>query len=61
MKFDSVSFDSILEGHLGVIDSTAATMAYDNNLPVLLFGIDRHPENIYRAVMGERVGTIVRK
>ena len=60
VKFDSVSFDSILKGHLGVIDSTAATMAYDNNLPVLLFGID-DPENIYRAVMGEHVGTIVRK
>lgn len=60
VKFDTVSFDSILEGHLGVIDSTAATMAYDNDLPVLLFGID-DPENIYRAVMGEHVGTIVRK
>ena len=60
VKFDAVSFDSILEGHLGVIDSTAATMAYDNNLPVLLFGID-DPENIYRAVMGEHVGTIVQK
>ena len=35
-------------------------MAYDNNLPVLLFGID-DPENIFRAVMGEHVGTIVRK
>ena len=60
VKFDAVSFDSILEGHLGVIDSTAATMAYDNNLPVLLFGID-DPENVYRAVMGEHVGTIVQK
>ncbi len=60
VKYDTVSFDSILEGHLGVIDSTAATMAYDNDLPVLLFGIDG-PENIYRAVMGEHVGTIVRK
>ena len=60
VKFDTVSFDSILEDHLGVIDSTAATMAYDNDLPVLLFGID-DPENIYRAVMGEHVGTIVRK
>lgn len=39
VKYDTVSFDSILEGHLGVIDSTAATMAYDNDLPVLLFGM----------------------
>ena len=60
VKYDTISFDSILEDHLGVIDSTAATMAYDNDLPVLLFGID-DPENIYRAVMGEHVGTIVRK
>ena len=60
VKFDEVSFTYIMEQHLEVIDSTAASMAYDNSLPVLLFGID-DPENIYRALMGEKIGTIVRR
>ena len=60
VKYDSLTFNEVLERELAVMDSTAASMAKDNGMPILLFGVS-DPENIYRAVMGENIGTIVRK
>lgn len=40
------------------MDSTAASMCKDNNLPILVFDLNR-PENIYDACMGKNVGTLV--
>ncbi len=57
-KFDSLSFNDILGKELGVMDSTAASMCRDNNMPILVFGLD-DPDNIVRAVKGERIGTLV--
>ncbi len=59
-KFDSLSFNDILGKELGVMDSTAASMCRDNNMPILVFGLD-DPHNIVRAVRGERIGTLVTK
>ena len=58
VKYDSISYGEMLEKHLMVMDTTATAMAMDNQIPVLLFAL-KQPENILRAVMGERVGTIV--
>ena len=49
----------VLEKDLKVMDSTATAMCRDNNMPLLVFGID-DPENIVRAVKGEKIGTIVK-
>lgn len=57
-KFDSLSFSDILGKELGVMDSTAASMCRDNNMPILVFGLD-NPDNIIRAVKGEKIGTLV--
>lgn len=57
-KLDSISYDDIIHHDLSVIDSTASAFGRDNNLPILLFGLD-NPENIYRAVNGEKIGTVV--
>ncbi len=59
-KFEALSFSDILSKELGVMDSTAASMCRDNNMPILVFGLD-DPENIVRAVKGERIGTLVSK
>ena len=58
VKFDRLTFNDIIVKNLQVMDSTAATMCKDNNLPILVFDLS-DPENIYRACMGESVGTIV--
>ena len=57
-KIDSITYDEIIHHDLTVIDSTASAFGRDNNLPLLLFGLN-DPENIYRAVNGDKIGTIV--
>ena len=57
-KYDVLSFSDILSKNLGVMDSTAASMCRDNNMPILVFGLN-DPENIVRAVKGEKIGTLV--
>ncbi len=58
VKYDKLSFIDLLNGRLGVMDSTAASLCMDNNIPILVFGLD-DPENIIRAVSGEKIGTII--
>jgi len=59
-KYDALSFSDILGKELGVMDSTAASMCRDNNMSILVFGLN-DPENIVRAVKGEKIGTLVTK
>lgn len=60
VKYDSISYDDVLAQHLEVMDSTATSLSMDNKIPVILFAL-KDPENIYRVVMGEKVGTIVKE
>lgn len=60
VKYDSISYDQVLSQHLQVMDSTATSLSMDNSIPVILFAL-KDPENIYRVVMGEKVGTIVKE
>ena len=59
VKYDSITSDDVLAQHLAVMDSTATSLSMDNDIPVLLFAL-KDPENIVRAVMGEKIGTIVK-
>lgn len=59
-RFDRLSFSDILTKNLGVMDSTAASLCRDNNMPILVFGLN-DPENIVRAVKGDKIGTLVNK
>lgn len=58
-RYSEISYMDVLEKDLKVMDSTATAMCRDNNMPLLVFGID-DPENIVRAVKGEAIGTIVK-
>ena len=57
-RYTNLSFSDILSQNLGVMDSTAASLCRDNNMPILVFGLD-DPENIVKAVSGEKIGTLV--
>ena len=59
VKFDEISYMEVLQKDLKVMDSTATALCKDNNIPLIVFGI-ADPENIVRAVKGEKVGTIVK-
>lgn len=59
-KFDWLSYLDVLNKELGVMDSTAASLCKDNDIPIIVFGLD-NPENIVKAVLGENIGTIINK
>ncbi len=57
-KLDECDYMYLLKHELTVIDSTAASFSKDNHIPLLIFGLD-DPDNIMKAVMGEKIGTII--
>jgi uridylate kinase len=59
-KMDTVSYLDVLKRQLKVMDSTAISLAMDNQLPVIVFNF-RVKGNLRRAVCGEKVGTYVRE
>ena len=52
-----LNYQNILnDKNLGVMDTTAASFSMDNNIPIWVIGIDE-PENIIKALKGEKIGT----
>lgn len=58
IRFDEISYDEVLAHRLQVMDTTATSLAMDNDLPVIVFAL-ADPENIGRVVDGEKIGTTV--
>ncbi len=58
-KFDELTYIEALNRGLKVMDATAISLCMDNDLPIIVFNLEREG-NIRRAVQGEPVGTIVR-
>lgn len=59
VKYDELSLDEVIVKNLKVMDSTSAAMCKDNNIPIIVFNLER-PDNIYDACMGANVGTLVK-
>ncbi|MGI5824319.1 MAG: UMP kinase [Bacillota bacterium] len=57
-KFDRLSYLEVLNMGLQVMDSTAASLCKDNNIPLIVFNIDQ-AGNIERVVKGENIGTFL--
>ncbi|HEY3318650.1 MAG TPA: UMP kinase [Coriobacteriia bacterium] len=58
-KFDELPYIEVINRGLKVMDNTAVSLCMDNDLPILVFNMEREG-NIERALKGEPVGTIVR-
>jgi uridylate kinase len=58
VRFDQISFTDVLQKGLRVMDATAISLCRENELPILIFDLNRRG-NIKRVVMGEKVGSIV--
>ena len=59
VKYDEISFVDALRQRLNVMDSTAFSLCLDNNVPILVFDLgDEHA--IFKAITGEKIGTLVR-
>jgi len=60
VKFDELTYLEVLQRDLHVMDSTAISLCRDNNLPIVVFNL-HEKGNIRRAVMGDKIGTVVGK
>ena len=58
VRYTHLTYDKVLAGHLKATDSTAMTLAMDNDMPMVCFALNP-PENILRVVRGETIGTTV--
>ncbi len=56
--FDQISYMDVLRKGLQVMDSTAISLCKDNNLPIIIFNLNR-PGNIKRVLIGEKIGSLV--
>lgn len=57
-KYDKISYLDILNKELKVMDSTATSLCKDNNIPLVVFGINE-PTNMVKIIDGENIGTVV--
>ncbi len=57
-KYDEITYDEIYEKNLKVMDLTATTMCKENNLPIIVFNMDK-PGNLKNLIKGEKIGTLV--
>jgi uridylate kinase len=57
-KYETITFQECLSKNLRVMDMTAFTLCMENNLPIIVFDMNK-PHNLKRVVTGEKVGTLV--
>lgn len=60
VKYDTLSFIEVIQQGLQVMDSTASTLCMDNDIELIVFSI-MEKGNIKKAVLGETIGTVVRR
>ena len=58
IKFDSISFQDIIDKNLKIMDSTAFTLSKENNLPIIVFNMNKSG-NLLKLVKGDKIGTTV--
>jgi uridylate kinase len=58
VKFEQITFTDVLHKGLRVMDATAISLCRENNLPIIIFNLNKHG-NIRRVVLGEKVGSLV--
>ncbi len=57
-KYDHIKYIDVIKNGIKAMDTTAATMCMENNIPVLAFGLDEE-NSLMKAVCGEKLGTII--
>lgn len=58
-KYEELKYIDVLQKELKIMDSTAISLCMENKLPILIFNLNI-PGNIKRAVLGEKIGTIIK-
>ena len=60
VRYDEITYKEVISKELKALDLSAATFCMENDITVYAFGL-KDPMNIYRAVMGEKIGTELHK
>jgi uridylate kinase len=58
IKFDSLSFKNVLDKDLKIMDTTAFTLSKENNLPIIVFNMNKSG-NLLKIIKGDKIGTTV--
>ncbi|MBE0409070.1 MAG: UMP kinase, partial [Anaerolineales bacterium] len=58
VRFEQLSYMETINRRLDIMDSTAISLCMDNNLPILVINLWK-PDDLRRALFGEKVGTLV--
>lgn len=58
VRYDRLTYREVIEKDLMVMDQTAVMLCKENNVPILVFALNP-PENLEKALLGEKIGTIV--
>ena len=59
VKFDFISFSDVIGKNLKVMDSTAFTLSKENNLPIVVFNMNK-PGNLLQVIKGDKIGTLIK-
>ncbi|MGB0633752.1 MAG: UMP kinase [Flavobacteriaceae bacterium] len=59
VKFDSMSFSEVIKKNLKVMDSTAFTLSQENDLPIIVFNMNK-TGNLLKLINGDKIGTIIK-
>ena len=59
VKFDFISFSDVIGKNLKVMDSTAFTLSQENNLPIVVFNMNK-PGNLIQVIKGDKIGTLIK-
>ena len=58
IKFNEISFDEVYKKNLNIMDMTAFTLCKENNLPIIVFDMNK-PGNLIKIIKGEKIGTLI--
>ena len=59
VKFNFISFSDVIGKNLKVMDSTAFTLSQENNLPIVVFNMNK-PGNLLKVIKGDKIGTLIK-
>ncbi|MDG1032057.1 MAG: UMP kinase [Flavobacteriaceae bacterium] len=59
VKYDSISFSEVIKKNLKIMDSTAFTLSQENNLPIIVFNMNK-TKNLLNLISGKKIGTSIK-
>ena len=60
IQYDTISFNDVIKKNLKIMDSTAFTLSQENNLPIIVFNMNKSG-NLLNLINGEKIGTSIKK